>query len=745
VPIDAAKMDLPRFVKQGELNEKGMEARKELVAFLSALVRAILQSSYYTPDHPQSRRVVQAPWAMLHELAERHAEFTFIVASWREDATVALDGIFAEAVPLDDLILGATGEHFAKKMHGFCMRNRLVSFSIKNIIGEEEFHRFIGVFVEHHVNMEAQRLLDSYEEQKRHAPKFTEQLLESRVLNVSVVLEDDLLKNQRRLPWRVKVALARLRKDLRLVPLYAKASEEELGEVKLRILQDILRPLRRGTFLKQLFINLDLIAQEIEVLKDVELEADLLSALSIDRTLTLGDALLTEYRRKEQPALDDRRPLDVRPDLDEAILRLMRLVAEQFGGRKLTDKMLELLREFYEAKAVPLEELPRNMREQIRLDKWTASYLSDAHTFLKSLDEIANREIYMEQLPNLVAIFPNLLRIKRYNDANAIIALLERHRSEDGPLPGRTNLVVEALNSLDSEEVLRLLCVAMETEPPAVRASMRDLFSIMGVAAIRPLLRILENTVSPDVCNDVAISLITVGDDAREPLIKMLKGRHLAEHAAEYLLKVLGELAPTDDIARVLNTYTKHPRVAVREASYEAIFKLYKAKASTVLMRGLKDEEPDMVSRCIRFLSRAEVDDPVYVAQLLGFIQPKDARADAKEIPEVIQLAAIRALGEMKTPDLGAMGTLEDHLLATFDRSNQSRLMARLRRGRVTESDAVRIALCTALARVGGFESLDRLSDESHESSPKVIDRMRRAVRVLEERLEPAEDLEAVE
>ncbi|MBT9558740.1 MAG: hypothetical protein IV100_22100, partial [Myxococcales bacterium] len=119
--------ELPRFKKRQELTEGEVESRDLLSDFILKLCRAVLQSSYYSPDHPQARKVADEPLTALHRLDKAYQEYNFVVASWLDGDVMALEGIFNEAIPIDQLVGGTAGEHFSKKLCDFCRRNRLVS------------------------------------------------------------------------------------------------------------------------------------------------------------------------------------------------------------------------------------------------------------------------------------------------------------------------------------------------------------------------------------------------------------------------------------------------------------------------------------------------------------------------------------------------------------------------------------------------------------------------------------------
>ena len=67
------------------------------------------------------------------------------------------------------------------------------------------------------------------------------------------------------------MAIQRLAKDLRTVPMFQKLSTEELAKLKARIIEDILRPLREPHLLKDMVVNCYLIARQMEGLQAEEL------------------------------------------------------------------------------------------------------------------------------------------------------------------------------------------------------------------------------------------------------------------------------------------------------------------------------------------------------------------------------------------------------------------------------------------------------------------------------------------
>ncbi len=721
--------ELPKFKKRQELTPAEAEDRDRLADFCLKLARAMLQNSYYSPDHPRARQVADEPYLVLQQLGKQHEEFNFVVASWLETESMALEGIFSEAIQLEQLLGGTAGEHFSKKLADFAKRNKLVSFSIKNQIGDSEFHRFISVFVQRHVDMESQRLLDSVEEAK--GPRFTEQLLEKNVVNVGEVLEGDLVDERRRLPWRVKIALARLKKDLQVIPLYAKASAMELRDAKIRILRDILRPLQRGQYLKQLFLNLDLIQKEVAELKGVDMESDLMTALSTQRQVMLAEAMLAEHIRITRKTLADAG--EMRPDLAEAVLHLMTRLGTQLAAEAGDPTVAKLLRDLFDEKAVPVSVLPRYMQHQVKIDRWTASYLSGPEAFERAFESLDRPELYLSQLPNLVAIIPNLVRVRRYIEAERVIQLLERHQAEPGRCPGRQELVKKALSHLDDGAVFRLLANALLTEGEEARSTLRKMYAVFGTRSVPPLVELLASDAPPMVRNEAAVTLAHLSDVA--PAVEFqLAQRSCPAAAVPFLLRVLAQLEyqPATDLAV---DFLKHPRAEIRDAAVAALARMHGRDAQGVLARVLRDPEPKLVLGAIRLFERLGNRSPIYLLRLLelsGVIpkEPNDSGAAGIEI----QIAAVNTLAALGNARLGALGTLEDAFIDRLGLEG-SRFTALMERGKKTEDDRVRLAVVDALVKLGTEKALARLSQSAIEPNPDVRERMKDAAKQLAARL----------
>jgi len=724
------------FKKYTELTPEELEERKLLASFISNLCKCVLQTSLYTRDHPQAKAGVDATFIAMEALEGLFGEFTFIVSSWKESGEgMAIDGLFTEPIDLSQIVTGTAGEHFETKLHSFCKRNRLISFSLKNTIDSEEFHRFIAVFVEFHVDQASSVLMQEYG-QEATGPNFTEKLLKENVINVPIVSEQDMLEAKRRIPWRVRVALSRLRKDLSVIPIYAEASSMQLKTAKLRLLRDILRPLRQGSHLRDLFVNLDLISDAIEEFEGVDLEVDIMDALSVDRALELARQLLKEKNRLENPSLAGDSQLANIPDIEDTITRQLRSVGIVLGHGEDLDRSADMLRELYLVGALSVDLLPKTMREQVSMERWTAAFLANSSGFLDMFDRIEVPTVYLQQLPNLITIIPQLIELQKYEDARAMIDMLKKHRDPELPqrFQGRAEAVSHAMVNLDNEEVVKLLVEAARTAPPDVREILSDLFVALGRSAVPAMVQILDRSERRDILNETGLTFVAMGAEAVEPLVTLLDNGGLRRDTACAIINVLSQIGDAST-GQALERYTRHPQAQVRDTSLQAIFQLQGSDAINTLIKALDDREAAVARRAIQLLERLKSRKLSLVSKLLGILNPEED--DTADYDGSVVTAAIGAFGRMGNFDLGeVLGSIEEQLLDCFDRHGQSKMMAVLKRPRLDSSEAIREALCTALAEIGGEMSLDRLEDFSDEPSPLIRKHMDRAVRAIEKRLD---------
>ena len=721
--------ELPPFQRWNMLPLEERPRRQALAGTCAALIKALLQTSYYAADHPQARLAVQEPWQRLQELRERLPEITFVTTWADEVETVALEGVFADQVPLGQILLGANAGALAAKLHTFCARARVVSLSVKTAIGEDEFHRFVCTFVERHVGArEGEGLIAG-----DGGHWLGDALLERGVVHVSVLVEEDLVEERRKLPWRVRLALTRLRKDLRAVPLYRLASAEERRAVKLQVLQDIMRPLGIGGFLHRLFANVDLIAEHVVELQGFDLEHDLVAALNLDRLLAVGDWLLGDWARGDEGA-EVHDPEGQRGSMQ----RLLVCIGTALGERHDDERASALLRRLEDQGAVPLAALPEALRTRVVRERWARGFLGAPADHLERVEALRDPEAYGRALGAALDALPDLIRDHRLVEARLIVAMVRRHQ-QPGGFPGRREKLRVARELLDVGEAGRRLVEVLRAQPgdELARALAKDLLVTLGPPALPLGVAVLGVTRRLDVANDVAAALVEMGAAVVPELCRLLDGRHVEPRNVALLLRTLGHIG-APGAARTILGFVDHPRPQVRDAALEVSWKLGGARSHPVLVKAVADADPTVAIHAIRYLEQMGHNSRAYLVRLLALAEATSEGEEEDAARDNVRAAAIAALARRGDLPLGDGSTTQDRFLALLPEPSQgiSRLAVWRRREPPEEPRAVRQAAVDALGVIGDLDAAERLDEDSGEPDGAVRERMQRAAQAIRLRSE---------
>ena len=165
--------------------------------FILCFVQALLRTGYYLPTHPQARKARQGLHGRFRSLFHGRHELTFMVHDEDGRKNVAVEGVLDEGQKLTALMPAGMAEAYVPRLAHFLERKDLVSVTLKEDMGEEEFSRFVDLLSETGTEV-------SDAAGKEH---FVARLREAGVVHFSVVFEEDLRAPERNLPWRAHLAI----------------------------------------------------------------------------------------------------------------------------------------------------------------------------------------------------------------------------------------------------------------------------------------------------------------------------------------------------------------------------------------------------------------------------------------------------------------------------------------------------------------------------------------------------------
>lgn len=699
----------------GELSGPELDERHALRGFCVALIRAILQHSYYEADHPQAANVTEEPSVLIERLRDRYAELTFAVAAADDerDRTTVLDGVFSDAVPIERIIGGAAGAHFSSKLHTFCWRNRLVSLSIKSVIRDAEFGRFVSVFVRSHANA-------TLDEEDRIP--FTEALHEAGVFNVSVVLNEDLIVARRRLPWRVRLALSRLQKDLRVIPLYAKATAEQLRDAKMRLLRDILRPLAEPAYLSQFFLNLDLIQSEVRELHEGDVEADLMSALPPNLVIAVVPILMVELEKLQHGYRSPSLPADIEQTVERQLAR---------AGRRLTTHLevagaAQLINDLYARRLLSFQDLPPTLQRRYRTDHIAASLRKAPSLLVHRLQTLPDPAAYRETLRDALTVMPRLLAEGERELAEQLLEVILAHRQEPGGFPLRERMATMALSGAD-DPIAAGLVEGLVQGTQDDQFVIRSVLVALGPSAARPLIAALESTRDPRVAAEIELAMTEVDADTVLAVVRLLEGGQLKPRVTAHLLRALGQRRDKS-LGKIILRYAQDPSSSVRAAAIDGLVAVHGRAATPLLRHAMNDPREEVAMHAIDLHLALQARSREFVILLVQFVT-NQPNVRGRRPAGQLRMKAISALARLGNVRFGEHGNLEGLLVRELGERPIERSRFGLRKGpREFPDDEVRVAMVDALAEIGGQEAMRRLQRNAEEASDAVRESMRWAV-----------------
>ena len=697
--------------------DRDAELKAALGQFTLGFLKALMMSGIYPEDHPAVADISEEPFQHLKRLAADANEITFMTTSAMVGDDITVEGVFEEGLPFVGLIQSSMGEHFAKKFTDYFERNRLVSFSVKTRIEREEFQRLVSVFVERR----------SEEEERGMAltVPFGDMLLERGIVHVTAMSREEVVGGERPLPWRVKMAISRLRKDLKHVPLYSRATQQELARAKTMIIQDITRPLRRPQFLKELLANTDLISVGVTELAEVDVDREIVWGLHPGMLVNISWEMVADLDRASwgeitQAVGNKERRIDdvLRNCLKNIALRLKEVEP------KLTKELLHYL---FQKEILKYANLPYVLQQELLVEKWTDQFLETADKVLSRFAQLTDPAVYHQYINTFLQVFPELIRRSCIEECKSIAEMVRSHLdTPSDDIPDRQQRAQVALARFSEPAVLDALVAVVDSEDKETRGQALACMAALGDRALGGLFRLLEACEDAPVRRDIASTIERLGDEAHVPLMEWLGARGKEWYVYRNAILMLGNVgfvAAADDVRRFLS----HPHPRVREEAVTTLQKLQGEAAVRDIQPLVRDRDKAVVKRAVVTLARLKCRNPFFLQALADLFRGGKDRPEVPDELLLVGLDAVAQIGAFAVDDVDIRDVLVERL-----ESGASVLNKLFKKRRTAQdSEVVRSAICGTLGHVGDAETARSLEPYVKDSSPLVRERASDAMRLI--------------
>ncbi len=680
-PILTKKLEgIPEGVSQEEI-ERLQKLQSNLIDFLLHLIQAFLRTGYYTPEHPESARAKEGLYQQFQNLFEGEDEVSFLVREEQDQKEILVEGILPESQRLSRMMIRGMGELYVPKFAQYLEKKELISLTLKSRMGQSEFTQFVDLMSDPSV-ADIRR--------KQDKDRFTQALLTRGILNISFIFNEELLAPEREMPWRARVALSRMSKDLRMIPIFQKMMGQDLQQIRKNLLQDSLRPNRQSDLLCAILRNSDLSATS--GIGEEVIEDEIIAFLQKQYLLGTSKIFLREHLALKQLKRGD--AFEKKSD------RLVKKIAYRLSLEP-TKETENLLEEFFRNQFIEIDDLSPTLKSKILLERLTDKFLSYTDQFFLQLDQAKDKEKFLTVATSFVKIIPELIRRDRYPEILRILETLNKHFHERRMWALLAGHILEEIGQGEIPLMLQKNFLSGKKE---TRLAIVPLFAALEVGAIPPLLTILKNSDDQWVRKNACEALIQIGPVAAAHLLKELTQRQTSVETTRDILRVLGEIKSPElktPLIEISRKYAAHENPKLKEQALYTLCQVGGAEEE-IFLRSLSDPDLDVQKRAVWCLG--VIKSARGVEKMMDILKKIDMAGSEQINP--IEAQIYSAFGSAGNLTVRGM-TLEQVLLQVLEKRGFKKWWNPFQKDLLAERSLA--AILDALGKIGTKESLEFL------------------------------------
>ncbi len=670
------------------------DPHKELMAnlaeFLLSLIQAFLRIGYYTSDHPEAKKARLGLYENFQRLFTQEDELTFLVMDDSKGNKILIEGVLPETYDLNSVMLRGMAEMYTPKFAKFLDRKDLISLTLKNAMTQTEFTNFVDLMGE-------PLFVDTRE--KGDKERFSQTLKERGIFNISYIFKQELLAIERKILWRSRLALARLKKDFSAVPLYMDLDAEGMKKVRRQIIQDVARPIQTAEVIYPILMNSDL--AETKEFKISEINEEMIACLSDELLFQISKQLLNEILRHEETKTPQAKSAELATQLTSS------LNLREIKGTE------SILKGYLKHKLISFEHLPKTMQREIKAEQVANKFLRHSNAFLDQFEKIQDGEKYLQTARTLARIIPELVRRDRYKEILEIITRIDRHvmekrhpkiiQNQEGQVILST-YAEQILEKIQKGGVLKALKGRFLTGEREIREAIAPILVKLRAGAVPHLLSLLRQSNDHLVRKHACDILAQIDPSAINLILDDLSKRKIATKSTVDIIRVLGEVQRDEWIqpfTKTLKGYLKHKSPRLREEALGVIYKIMGGKGEKYYLSLLNDSDIGVQKRAIQCLGR--IKSKTALEKFLEMLKrTEDSPADINPQIEACLFSVLGFYGNLEHPE---KGSLEDFLLETLNRQLTSGPLKFLKKKKASPSAGVIAAICESLGEIGTVKS----------------------------------------
>ena len=688
--------------------EDDERTRDLLASFSQILIQTLLKTGLYDPRHPTSKQALQGLYQSFRTAISGRLEMTYIAVRGVEHADVFIDGYFDEAISLSKVLRSGTAGLYVPKFLAYLDRHKLHSLSLNQRLDLDEMRSFIGTLLQSLGS-------GATPEQVRQT------LAQRRVENISLLFAEDAVGAGRRVSWRAELALTRLAKDLRRVPMYTHLDPAQMLDVQGQVLADVLRPIRSGDLMAELLVNLDLVEEEMrgygvsDPLGTVVENAGVETCPATIRALQL---LLDRVTTEGQPRSRER------PDLAEAAADLIRIVAQKIADTGRAED-LSMIEELVASQIIAAEQLPLAVKETIEVRAQVNEVLDAPQRHLAVIQASLDAAELGRELRHYARLIPALIHEGGGTVVGGALAALWARRNDPATPETIMPLITAAMRGLLSEETFEAARARFDEAKKEERVELARVLRLFGVRGARAMLEMLRTIDDRWARKSLIDALSAMGPGTEEQLVEELNRPANLWFVLRNVLDVVSRVG-TRVSNSAIQKMLKHSDGRVRAAAVAAHVQVHRSAADKQLVAMLADSAEEVKVAVVEGFGRLQLGHPALANLIQCLFDPEQAEQYSMPLRRAACLAITR-IGNMPITE----GLDAEALLCAALAPRGRKVLGIKVSGKQPFSTAVRALLCYTLAQIGGERSREVLEQIIEDGEEGVAEGARRALAAL--------------
>ncbi len=716
-------MEAPPTQDKKNLTAAERDRVKPAADFIMDLTKAMLRTGYYSPDHPGAQKAKKGLYAQFLNSLGESPEIMITNLETPKKKDILITGILDEPVSVRTLVGSGMAELFVPKLTEFFNRKGLISFALKKQLPSPHFECYIDIM--------SDPKADSGSDHKM-GELLTRALARNGIKEISTVFMDDIIVLEKNLPWRVEMAIQRLAKDLKIMPMFKEKSDEAILKLKIKIIRDIIRPLKYGEYLSELLINCYIIAEHVDQIESEDIEEIIISGIPARLLLSTSQHVFKEL--KELAALESKESSSgAFQKRHQSVKRIIKLLSRRMIQYKVIGAQ-RFLEELHHSNVLTFSELPPDVQFLVNTMKIVRDVKSRTSVYIGWVFKRLNPEDAVVMLKCFRRVIPAVVEEKDWDIAFKLTLAVNKVKNETSLYSPENNLPSNPFYFV-FKDVSEMLSNAYLDEPTASRLKIDQIVRRLGTKGVDILNLILSKSENTDVRTDAMETIVSMGEVARRWSLQVIDNKRAESEELKNAVAILREvgLAQKDtDAVKKLVGYSE-PRV--QEEVLHTLMYFDADGLESIIIDAMSNADDKLRWRAFAALGKIPRLSKEAVVKILKMVtsdppqDEQDAKVHTRTVAQLIQ-----TLGAID--NFPAMAHLEEAILKASQKSVGSgkRFMKRLKLNNPkADQSAILIAAFATLGKIGSQKSSDFLTKFAKGKSSVAIE-AQKALKHIESR-----------